>query len=519
MMYWLRLASVLALFTNSTSLFASDSADRPNIVLIFADDMGFGDVTCFDAASQIATPNLDRLASQGMKCTDAHSASAVCTPSRYALLTGRYCWRTELKKGVLGGFSPPLLKPQQLTMAELLQQADYRTACFGKWHLGLGWHGGIRQADYAMRNTAEGIDFDRPIQDGPLQHGFDYYFGIAASLDMPPYVFIENDRVLVDPTSTLSEEDSGGRNGPAAVGWRHKYVLPRLGDKVIEFLEDSREEPFFVYMPLNAPHTPHAPGDSFVGSSQLDIYGDFMVEVDHTIGRVLRRLDELRLSENTLVIVTSDNGPETNMFPRLAQYGHDSSSKYLGAKRDNWEGGHRVPLIVRWPGVVEPATVCDEPVSLVDLWATVADLTQTEIASDQGVDSVSILPLLKGKDAHYRREHAIVHHSSTGQFGIRRGDWKLLLHSGSGGNGYAAGKRASRYQDTLEQTAFDTGPRQLYNLREDPYETTNLALVKPDLVDELTDLAKQYVERGRSTPGPDQPSVHNNWVQYDEWAN
>ncbi len=494
--------------------FAEDK--QPNVVLIFADDMGYGDVTSYDSESKIHTPNLDRLAKGGMRFTDAHSASAVCTPSRYALLTGRYSWRTGLKSGVLGGFSPPLIEKERMTLANLFQNQGYRTACIGKWHLGMDWAGGMRgEKGYNMRNNPEGIDFKKPIQNTAIANGFDEYFGIAASLDMPPYVFIRNDRVTEQPTSSLKEEDKGGRSGPAVPGWRHKHVMPTLTDEVISFIQRNKQSPFFVYMPLNAPHTPVAPGDAFVGKSKLDIYGDFMVEVDHHIGRVMDELDRLKLSDNTLVIVTSDNGPETNMFPRRSKFGHDSSSHFLGAKRDNWEGGHRVPFIARWPGVIAPASKCDTPFCLVDMMATFAEIAAVALPEDQGVDSVSILPLMQGKNGDYRKNHAIIHHSSTGRFAIRRGVWKLLLHPGSGGNGYGAGKRSARYNGTIEQTSFDTANRQLYNMRTDPDETTNLIEKRPEVVSELTTLAGEYVRQGRSTPGPSQKIDLQNWPQLD----
>ncbi|MBC8355079.1 MAG: arylsulfatase [Planctomycetes bacterium] len=497
-------------------LLAETSLKRPNVVLIFADDMGYGDVRAYDPKSKIATLHLDRLAAEGMMFTDAHSASAVCSPSRYSLLTGRYSWRTALKQGVLGGFSPPLLEPDRMTLGDLFKQSGYATACVGKWHLGMNWSGGIRGSkSYSMRNDSTGIDFAKPIKRTATSNGFDYYFGIAASLDMPPYAFVENDRVTAQPTSTLRMEDTGGRDGPAVPGWRHKYVMPTLADKAIEWIGANKEEPFFVYMPLNAPHTPHAPGDAFVGKSGMDVYGDFMVEVDHTIGRVMRALEQYELTDETLLIVTSDNGPETNMFPRRQKFGHDSSSHFLGAKRDNWEGGQRVPFIARWPGVIDAASTCDSPICLVDMMATFADLISVEVPESQGVDSVSILPLLQKKSDAYRSDHAIIHHSSSGRFGIRQGDWKLLLHSGSGGNGYGGGKNKGRYTGTIEQKSFATGERQLYNMRDDSDETNNLADGHPELVEQLTALAAKCVTDGRSTPGPRQGYVSDGWQQLD----
>ena len=493
---------------------------RPNVVLIFADDLGFGDVSSYNPDSRIRTPNLDRLATEGIQMTDAHSASAVCTPSRYALLTGRYSWRTELKSGVLGGFSLPLIEPGRMTLGDLFKQRDYATACIGKWHLGMEWDRPHRgEQEYAMRQKWESVDFSNRIQKTPTSNGFDTFFGISASLDMPPYVFIENDRVVELPTSMLEFEDKGGRPGPASPGWRHKYVTGAIIDKTIEFISDHRNEPFFAYVPLNSPHTPHAPADAFKGTSGLDAYGDFVVEVDHHVGRVMQALSDLRLAENTLLIVTSDNGPETNMYDRLQQTGHDSSGLLLGSKRDNWEGGHRVPFIARWPGLIPAGAANSDLFCLVDLMATFADLLDLEVPEDQGADSVTALPLLKGENGDYRESHAIIHHSSGGRFAIRRGDWKLLLHSGSGGNNYSvkSGRRAMAYAGTLEQRLFDTGDRQLYNLRLDMAESQNLASERPDMVAELTKLATEYVKNGRSTPGPRQDYVAGDLPQI-EWV-
>ncbi|MGK0239858.1 MAG: arylsulfatase A [Candidatus Pelagisphaera sp.] len=508
--------SAIACFVVSISL---RSADTPNVVLIFADDLGFGDVSAYNADSKIQTPNLDKLASQGIRLADAHSASGVCTPSRYALLTGRYAWRTKLKNGVLGGFSEPLLAPDRMTLGHLFQRQGYATACVGKWHLGMEWNRPDRgDQEYDKRNSSEGVAFGQPIARGPTSSGFDYYFGISASLDMPPYVFIENESVTALPTSLLKHEDKGGREGPAVPGWRHKYVTPTIVDKTIAFIGDHREEPFFVYVPLNSPHTPHAPGDAFTGSSGLDVYGDFVVEVDYNIGRIMQAIDNLGLADDTLLIVTSDNGPETNMFGRLQNTGHDSSGALLGAKRDNWEGGHRVPFIARWPGQIRAGSMNSDPVCLVDFMATFAELLDVELPSEAGGDSVSLLPILRGGDADYREGHAIVHHSSGGLFAIRRGDWKLLLHAGSGGNAYgskANKRRAADYAGTLEKRLFDTGDRQLYNLKLDLGETQNLAADFPEIVSRLTALAARYVLEGRSTLGPKLEYVSGDWKQID----
>jgi arylsulfatase A-like enzyme len=455
----------------------ADAAARPNFVVILADDLGWGDAHCYNPSSRIPTPNLDRLASQGMRFTDAHSPSAVCTPTRYGLLTGRYAWRTRLKNGVLWGYSPPLIEPGRTTLASLLQAQGYETAAIGKWHLGLGWPTRERM-DFGDRAEPAAdplaIDYSRPFTAGPLTVGFGSFFGIPASLDMVPYLFIENDRVVCPPTNRVAgsahQRQGGGgfwREGPIASGFSHEGCLPELIDRAQRFLgRQSKRRPFFLYLPLTAPHDPWVPVASFRGRSGAGAYGDFVAQVDAGVGEILRTLKERGLDRNTLVMVTSDNGAH---WPPddIARLGHRANGPWRGQKSDLWEGGHRVPLWVRWPGKVKPGSTSDALVCLTDLLATVADILAVPLAAHAGEDSRSFQPALRGRRDAGRRD--LVMHSIRGEFAVRRGDWKLVDTPGSGG--WSRGSEGESPQ--------------LYNLRDDPRETRNLAADQPVRVAEL----------------------------------
>ena len=498
---------------------AETSAGKPNVVFILCDDLGYGDVRCNNPQGKIATPHIDRLASAGMRFTDAHTTSSVCTPTRYSVLTGRYNWRSRLQSGVLGGMSPRLIEPGRLTVAEMLRRQGYRTACIGKWHLGMQWprKPNTPPFDDRIEPGPEGwnADFNRPIAGGPNAVGFDEYFGIAASLDMVPYTFIENDRVTVAPSVDRSFALMFGndlrrtRPGPCAAGFQVADVLPALTRKAVEFIGQSEPgarsgKPFFLYLPLNAPHTPIAPTSEWLGRSGLNPYADFVMETDACIGQVAHALDEHGLAANTLLIVTSDNGcsPEAD-FPALEAKGHHPSYVLRGTKADIWDGGHRVPFVVRWPGTVPSGATSGELVSLVDLMATAAEIAGVKLPADAAEDSVSILPALLGRSGRPLRE-ALVHHSINGKFSIRQGRWKLELCPGSGG--------WSRPGD--QEAARKAMPRvQLYDMTEDLGERRNLEAEHPEVVKRLTALLEKYVAAGRSTPGTPQ---HND-VPVDIW--
>ena len=473
------------------------AADRPNIIVILADDQGFGDLGANNPQSKIATPHLDALAKGGVRFTDGHTSSGVCTPTRYSLLTGRYHWRTKLQSGVLGGFSTPLIAKDRLTLAGLLKQQGYATGCFGKWHLGMSFplkNGGIADDGgnfgKAFQDAAS-VDYDRDIVDGPLEHGFDTYFGISASLDMPPFVWIKDRRVTEIPSATKTWL----RSGPAGPKFEAVDVLPSVIDQTIAFIESQRKadpaKPFFAYVPLNAPHTPIVPTKEFQGSSGISPYADFVKQVDHDVGRLLASLDKQGLTENTVVIFTSDNGCSTAAnIPELQKAGHEPSYVYRGNKADLYEGGHRVPFLVRWPAQVKPA-VSAALIGQFDFLATFAEITGATMPAGMGEDSVSFLPILLGAKESVRQ--GIVSQSINGSFAIREGNWKLLLSAGSAG--------WSSPKPGPEEAGLPSV--QLYDLSKDPGERKNLQAEFPERVASMKTELEKLIARGRSTPGPD----------------
>lgn len=486
------------------------SATPPNILYILADDLGYGDVASFNPQCAWPTPNIDRLAREGVAFTDAHSASSLCTPSRYALLTGRYAWRSRLKKGVLQGYDPALIEPGRLTVAEFLRQHGYTTAMLGKWHLGLDW---------ARRGPLpENVDFAKPFAGGPAAHGFDRFFGLSASLDMPPYVWLDGDRATRVPTATIGDSPPPRlwRAGPIGPDFRLEDVEPRLTEKTVAYLAEraaaSDGKPFFLYLALAAPHTPLLPTREFVGKSRTTTYGDFVTQVDADVGRILAALETSGLAKNTLVIFTSDNGfaPAAGLDEQVAAH-HDPSGGWRGYKSDLFEGGHRMPFVARWPGVTTAGTRCAQLVGQLDLFATCADLVGAKLPDDAAEDSVSLLPLLRGENKAALRP-SLVNHSADGEFALREGRWKLLLCPGSGG----WSPPTATPSQWLKTAAADLGklpPFQLYDLTTDPAEKNNLAAAHPEIVRRLGSALRAMVERGRSTPGAPQPVALNAWPQ------
>lgn len=464
------------------------SADKPNIVYILADDLGYGDVHCLNPTrGKIATPNIDRLAGQGMIFTEAHGSSAVCTPTRYGILTGRYNWRSRLQRGVLGAYGAALISSDRLTVPGLLKQHGYATACIGKWHLGWKWPGGGRP------------DFTRPIEDGPTTRGFDYYFGTDVP-NYPPYCFIENDRTVGIPTSELPASLLGNNmasvKGPALPGWKLEAILPAVTDKACDYIRRQAKagNPFFLYFPLTSPHTPLAVTGDWLGKSRLNRYADFVMETDAMIGRVLEAIDQSGAAGNTLVVVTSDNGCAPYIgVAELEAKGHYPSGQFRGYKADAWDGGHHIPFVARWPGTVKPGSRCNQLVCLNDLLATCAEQLGVKLPDNAGEDSVSILPLLRGNDRPIRE--ALVHHSYDGKFAVREHRWKLLLCPGSGGWGQPT-DAAARKQGLPAV--------QLYDMSHDIGERENVQADHPEIVARLTQVLKKYVADGRSTPGATQ---------------
>jgi arylsulfatase A-like enzyme len=456
------------------------AVERPNVVIILADDLGWGDPACYNPESRIPTPVIDRLAREGMRFTDAHAPAALCTPSRYALLTGRYCWRSRLKRGVLDGYSPMLIEPGRPTLASFVKAKGYATACIGKWHLGIGESG---RTDYAKK-----------LQPGPLSAGFETYFGIPASLDMPPYLYIENDGPLEPPTGTIGESQMrryGGqgywRAGAIAPGFRHQDVLPRLTDRAVEWVrKQSTDRPFFLYFALNSPHTPWMPTPEFRGKSGADWYGDYTVETDAMVGRVVEALNEKGFAKNTLLFFASDNG--AHWLPTdIDKWNHRANGPWRGQKSDVWEGGHRVPFIARWPGRIPPGSTCSQTVCHADLFATVAELLGEPLPESGAEDSFSILPLLRGRTDRPVRA-SLVHHSGDGLFAIRAGSLKLVEGLGSGG-----------FTPPKHEDPQPGGPQgQLYDLATDPAEKHNLWLERPAEVARLQGLLESIRAQGRS---------------------
>jgi arylsulfatase A-like enzyme len=499
---------------------------RPNIIYILTDDLGYGDVDSLNPLGKIKTPRIDRFATEGMTFTEAHSSSAVCTPSRYCILTGRYNWRSKLKSGVLGGFSKPLIEEDRLTVAELLKTNGYQTAYIGKWHLGLDWArktGASAEADAGEEESAPAaraaavaasIDFTKPIGRTPITMGFDEFFGISASLDMPPYTFIENDHVTVQPTVKngflVGRNGKHTRVGPQAPGFKAEDVLPTLTKRAVDYIDRTAKsakagKPFYLHLCFPTPHTPIAPSVEWLGKSGLNFYADYVMESDECVGEVLDALKRNGLAQNTLVIFTSDNGcsPEAD-FPFLLSHGHDPSDGRRGYKADIFDGGHRIPLVIRWPGHVPRDSRSKDFVCLGDFMATCADMLGVKLPDNAAEDSISFLPPLLGKGPGLR--DTLVESSINGSFGIRQGQWKLAFCPDSGGWSFPRPGR--------DKT--DGWPRfQLFDVVTDPAEKTNVLAANPEIVQHLGHLMRDYIANGRSTPGAPQTNtpINKDWQQ------
>lgn len=476
---------LLALFFVS-SISSFGQQQKPNVIYILADDLGIGDVSVFNKEGKIHTPNIDALAASGMRFTDAHSGSAVCTPTRYGILTGRYAWRTHLQNGVLWSYDTALINPNRKTVASVFKNSGYQTACIGKWHLGLGW----------QKNTNNQIDFSLPLTAGPNTVGFDYSYIISASLDIPPYVYIQNQRVTTNFIDSIKENKGAGfwREGPIAKGLQHQNVLTDITQKAVDYIQEQKNNkaPFFLYLPLTAPHTPILPTADFEGKSNLNPYADFVLMTDAMVGKIMDALQNAGLDKNTMIVFTSDNGASPSSdFKTLRAAGHDVSAGFRGAKADIFEGGHRIPFIVKWPQHVPQNTISNKTISLTDFYATVASLLHEKISSNEAEDSYSFMPLLANKPNLFARTN-IIHHSIDGKFAVRAGAYKLIFARGSGG--WSAPTEAAALQQQLPSI-------QLYDLSKDPGEIHNIASQNPQMVAQLTALLKKQVAEGRSTPG------------------
>jgi arylsulfatase A len=456
-----------------------DPAPRPNIVFILADDLGYGDLSCY-GATHFQTPACDRLAKEGMRFTDAHSPSAVCTPTRYSILTGRYAWRSWLKNWVLFGQHPLLIDTERLTMGKLFQEAGYTTGCIGKWHLGWG--------------TELNPDFSGEVKPGPLEVGFDTFYGLR-------------------PGRRITHLQRGSAtNSPEAM--KDTVLKPvdtaiELSRQAVAFVDRNKEKPFFLFYPTTNIHFPLSPGSRFKDTTKAGVYGDFVVEFDWMVGELLGALDRNGLTGNTIVVLTSDNGAR----PHASLNGHACNGPWRGAKRQIYEGGHRVPLVVRWPGKVKKGSVSDETVALADFFATFGALLKQPLPYDAGEDSYDLTNLLLAKPYKKPLREATVHHSVSGQFAIRKGEWKLIEGSGDGDyprnekNKIAVKtwtpERDPSTRKWLKLDYFQLQPDdrfQLYNLKHDPGEKQDLATQHPEKVQELATLLQRYRKGARSAP-------------------
>ncbi|AWV97653.1 sulfatase family protein [Arcticibacterium luteifluviistationis] len=479
------------------------SKTKPNVIFILADDMGYGDVSSFNENSKIQTPNIDKLGEQGVKFTDAHTSSAVCTPTRYGVLTGRYNWRSRLKQGVLFGYDKALISQNRKTLPSFLQDNGYKTAGIGKWHLGWDWKN--------IEAGKDSIDYSQSVENGPSTLGFDYFYGFNGSLDMPPYVWVENDKPTMVPTkSTVNKgKQSWWREGLTSDDFSHELVLPHITDKTISYIEENanKDKPFFVYMPLPAPHTPILPTEEFRGKSGLNDYGDFVIMVDALVGRIMASLEEQGIADNTILIFTADNGCSNQAdFDELATKGHDPSYVYRGHKADIFEGGHRVPYVVRWPNKVKPGK-SDQLVCTTDLFATLADVLDVPLEDNAAEDSFSFLSLLNVPTNKPKRT-SIIHHSINGSFAYRKAEWKTIFCPDSGG--WSAPKPGS---DGIENLP----PFQVYNLTNDAAEEKNLFEQNPEVFAQHKKELADIILNGRSTPGTPQENdaIDFEWKQVD----
>ena len=491
------LSGFLVLFTT-----VAMAAQQPNIIVILADDMGMDSVSAFNKSLGFKTPCIDDLVSEGVAFTEAHSGSAVCTPTRYGLLTGRYSWRSRLKSFIVPRWDAPLIEEGRITMASMLKSEGYDTAMVGKWHLGWNWPfkssdpvpvGKAKKLEHLAK---QGIDWSAPVTGGPNSCGFDYHFGDDV-INWPPYAYIENEKVLgtPDPKQKYAAPDSD---------WAEDKVLPTITAKAVAYIEKQAKSdaPFFLYFPMTSPHGPIAPSVDFKGKSGISPYVDFVIETDHSVGQIIDAVDRSGIAENTLIIFTADNGTSLN-FPTedgTIEKGINFNTHVRGGKADIFEGGHRVPFIVRWPREIDAGSRNETPICLTDIMATVADVVGVKLPENAGEDSVSLYPALR--DEHFERD-AIINHSIHGKFAIRDGKWKLAFCPGSGG------KSSPRDPEAQKQ---GLPALQLYNLSEDPLETTNIVNEYPEVVERLTQQLHEMISQGRSTPGAPQKNAGNTWL-------
>ncbi len=501
------LASILFAVTTS----AVAAGGRPNIIYILADDLGYGDLECYNPRSKIRTPNLDRLAKEGVRFTDAHAPTAICSPTRYALLTGRYAWRSQLQRGVVGQWGAPIIAPDRLTIGELLRRQGYSTACIGKWHLGFDWPTKDGQPPRSgPRLPLSNVDFTKPIQNGPTTRGFDRYFGVDIAC-YAPFCFIENDHTVGIPS--VPNTPNINRIGPMLPGWKFEEIMPTITERAVDYITNAAKteprKPFFLFFSLTAPHYPVVPRPRFKGKSGAGNYGDFVLEIDWSVGEVLDALQRAGIDDNTLVIFTSDNGPEITgevrigAYDRAQKYGHESMGDLRGIKRDTYEGGHRVPFLARWPGKIPADTVNNEPISQVDFFATAAALAGAKIPANAAEDSFNILPALVGQSHPKPIRPPLILTSGSGHFAIRDGKW-ILIDAPSGDTNalLSGGHGETEWFQRQRGYVGNDQPGELYDLEKDPAQRHNLFGEQLEKVRELRAFLEKAITDGRTTPGP-----------------
>ena len=480
-------------------------AEKPNIVIIYADDLGYGDLSSYSGDSKISTPSLDKLAAEGMRFTDAHSSSGICSPSRYALLTGNYHWRRQ--HGIVNAFGKPFFQDGEMTLASMLKTQGYHTAAIGKWHLGYDWDAvkkpGAKPKKVGKKSAyaSDAFDWSKTVPGGPLSRGFDYYFG-DGTINFPPYCWMENDKAIVAPTEDLDlkgmKTKEGGwefRPGPMVKGWDPYKVLPTLAKKSVEFInKQSKDKPFFLYFALPSPHAPIIPNDEFDGKTKAGPYGDFVYQSDYIAGQVLKALKEKGLEENTLVIFSADNGPEKYAYPRIDKFDHVSMGKLRGLKRDIYEGGHRVPFIVRWPGKIKAGVVSNEVINQVDIMSTIAEIVGYKLSKENAVDSYSFLPVWKGESYKSPLREATIQNTYKDMYAVRKGNYVLI----NAYTGQHSGAPASYHEKSGYPKPNKKGGPQLFDLSSDVSQKKDLAKDKPEMVKELQSILKKYREEGRS---------------------
>ena len=511
----LRLLLLFAITVSGANL-ASAADDPPNIVIILADDFGVGDIQAHYPDNKIATPHLDRLVRQGMSFTDAHSPSAVCSPTRYGLLTGRYAWRTRLQEWVIAAYEPPLISENRPTLPGFLKQHGYQTTCIGKWHLDWEWPGPQPSRMTEVHNGQKTLrwDFTQPIRGGPTQRGFDYFFGVDLP-NLPPFTFIENDRVVIQPTDGYKLDPSDGVNlprgfvgSPMAPGWRMDAILPEITRRAVQQIHQraKKDSPFFLYFSMTSPHEPVSPSKNFRGKSGIAPIADFVMETDWSAGQVIKAIDDAGIADNTIVIFTADNGhSHYTGWEKLVAAGHMPSGPYRGHKGDVWEGGHRVPLVVRWPKHVKAGASSRHLVCLTDIFATCAEVVGADPPTDGAEDSLSFLPSALGV-AKVDGRTSMVNHSNHGEFAYRDGPWKLVF------------KKSGR---NLEQARGKPTIAELYNLDSDIAEQNDVIQKHPEIARRMTEGLKTLIERGVSRPGQqgaNDTAVRVDTIQKKRWG-